>query len=232
MGKQKKNRAIKVKKMITKNDVRVKAPVVKQKLQHKQEKENKENKNRITRFHEQHHSSLFFSYNQNLKPPYRVLLDTNFINMALQNKVDIFKGLMDLLLAKCLPMVTDCVLAELEKMGSKYRMALQLARDPRFGRLTCQHRGTYADDCLCDRVSQHKCYLVATNDKDLKKRIRKIPGVPILFCKRGQFGIERMPLDVSQIPVGSVGRQITKASQGNRGGGPSSELGGGFGSLG
>lgn len=149
---------------------------------------------------EQAHSSLFFSYNENLVPPYRVILDTNFINLSFQNKCDIFKSMMDLLLAKCIPCVTDCVLAELEKMGSKYRMALQLARDPRFERLTCAHKGTYADDCICDRVSSHKCYIVATNDQDLKKRIRKIPGVPIMHCKRGQYGIERLPGQISVVP--------------------------------
>ena len=105
----------------------------------------------------------------------------------------------------CIPCVTDCVLAELEKMGSKYRMALQLARDPRFERLTCMHKGTYADDCLCDRVTAHKCYIVATNDQDLKKRLRKIPGIPIMHCKRGQFAIERLPDHIAAVPKKQVG---------------------------
>ena len=36
----------------------------------------------------------------------------------------------------------------------------------------------YANDCLCDRVTQHRCYIVATNDKDyFKKGIqKKSPG--------------------------------------------------------
>jgi len=40
---------------------------------------------------------------------------------------------------------------------------------------------------------QHKCYIVATNDKDLKRRIRKIPGVPIMYISQHRFTIERMP---------------------------------------
>lgn len=55
---------------------------------------------------------------------------------------------MDLLLGKCIPYVTDCVVAELEKLGHKYRLAIRLTKDPRFERLTCNHKGTYADDCL------------------------------------------------------------------------------------
>lgn len=55
---------------------------------------------------------------------------------------------MDCLLAKAIPCVTDCVVAELEKLGPKYRVALRLSKDPRFQRLPCSHQGTYADDCL------------------------------------------------------------------------------------
>ncbi len=66
-------------------------------------------------------SSLFFRYNTQLGPPYRILVDTNFINFAIQNKLDLFTAMMDCLLAKCIPIVTDCVMAELEKLGPKYR---------------------------------------------------------------------------------------------------------------
>jgi U3 small nucleolar RNA-associated protein 24 len=89
--------------------------------------------------------------------------------------------MMDCLLAKCIPCITDCVMAELEKLGSKYRLALRLAKDPRFERIPCCHPGTYADDCLVQRVQQHRCYIVATCDKDLKRRIRKVPSLTSLL---------------------------------------------------
>ena len=54
-------------------------------------------------------------------------------------------------------------------------------------------QGTYADDCLVNRVTQHKAYIVATCDKDLKRRIRKIPGVPIMYLTNHRYSIERMP---------------------------------------
>ncbi|KAJ4823971.1 hypothetical protein Tsubulata_039228 [Turnera subulata] len=112
-------------------------------------------------------SALYFSHNTALGPPYRVLVDTNFINFSIQNK--------------------------LEKLGQKYRVALRIAKDPRFERLPCIHKGTYADDCIVDRVTQHKCYIVATCDRDLKRRIRKIPGVPIMYITQHKYSIERMP---------------------------------------
>jgi len=84
-------------------------------------------------------------------------------------------------------------MAELESLGSKYRIALKIIKDPRFERLTCTHKGIYADDCLVQRVTQHKCYIVGTCDRDLKRRIRKIPGVPIMFLSQHRYTVERMP---------------------------------------
>ena len=52
------------------------------------------------------------------------------------------------------PCITDCVVGELEKLGSKFRVAQQIAKDARFERLPCMHKGTYADDCLVNRVTQ------------------------------------------------------------------------------
>ena len=106
-------------------------------------------------------SALFFNYNTQLGPPYHVLIDTNFINFAIKNKLDIIQSMMDCMYAKCIPYITDCVMAELEKLGQNYRIALRIAKDPRFERLPCLHSGTYADDCLVQRVTQHKCYMVS-----------------------------------------------------------------------
>ena len=79
-------------------------------------------------------------------------------------------------------------MAELESLSSKYRIALRIARDERWQRLRCDHQGIYADDCL-----KHKTFIVATNDRDLKRRIRKVPGIPIMSVARGKYVIERLP---------------------------------------
>lgn len=101
---------------------------------------------------------MFFQYNTSLGPPFRVLVDTNFINFSIKNKVwgvsrdpttilppesrttahnptttnicttrqlEMYKAMMDCLLAKCTPCVSDCVMAELEKLGAKYTLALR-----------------------------------------------------------------------------------------------------------
>ena len=42
-------------------------------------------------------------------------------------------------------------------------------------------------------VGVHRCFIVATCDKDLKKRLRKIPGVPIMYIQARKYVVERLP---------------------------------------
>ena len=46
--------------------------------------------------------------------------------VCFKNKLDIVRSMMDCLLAKTTPYITDCVMAELEKLGTKFRVALRL----------------------------------------------------------------------------------------------------------
>eukprot|EP00559_Dactyliosolen_fragilissimus_P005702 CAMPEP_0184855266 /NCGR_PEP_ID=MMETSP0580-20130426/564_1 /TAXON_ID=1118495 /ORGANISM="Dactyliosolen fragilissimus" /LENGTH=199 /DNA_ID=CAMNT_0027349739 /DNA_START=145 /DNA_END=744 /DNA_ORIENTATION=+ len=190
MGKAKKTRKFAVtKKIISPKDTRVKSNNEKSKAKAQAEMEKASKPRQI----EQAHSSLFFQYNTQLGPPYHVLVDTNFINFSIRNKMEMIRSMMDCLLAKCIPCITDCVMGELERLGSKYKIALQLAKDPRFERIPCNCKGCYADDCIVNMVSAWRCFIVATCDKELRGRIRKIPGVPCMYISNHRYTIERMP---------------------------------------
>ncbi|KMK57701.1 rRNA-processing protein FCF1 [Aspergillus fumigatus Z5] len=176
-----------VKRAISQRDNRVKQPLNGKKEEKKPQGEE------LVRHIPVAPSNMFFAANTALGPPYTVLVDTNFVSHTIRAKLDMLPAMMDLLYAKCIPTFTDCTIAELEKLGPKFRLALRVAKDPRWNRLHCDHAGTYADDCIVDRVMKHRIYTVATNDKDLVRRIRKIPGVPIMKVARGKYVIERLP---------------------------------------
>ncbi|CAZ79203.1 unnamed protein product [Tuber melanosporum] len=169
MGIAKKTRKFaQVKRVISSRDTRLKKNQAKQQTAITK----KDKSGEVVREIPQVSSSLFFQFNTALRPPYSVLVDTNFLNFTIQKKLEVMQSMMD-----CL----------------RYRIALRIARDPRFERARCDHKGTYADDCIVNRVLQHKIYIVATNDRDLKRRVRKIPGVPIMSCGNGKYVIERLP---------------------------------------
>ncbi|TDZ17767.1 rRNA-processing protein FCF1 [Colletotrichum orbiculare MAFF 240422] len=193
MGVQKKTRKFaEVKRVIGKNDARRKENL--KKAEEAVEKAKKQRRGgpdgeTLVREIPQMPSHMFFQHNEALVPPYSVLLDTSFINRSLP----LLETMMDTLLATCHPTITDCVMAELEKLGPKYRIAMRVAKDPRWHRITCTHKGIYADDCLTNMVTRQQIYIVATNDRGLMSRIRKVPGVPLLKCARGKYIIERLP---------------------------------------
>ncbi|KAF2265608.1 rRNA-processing protein-like protein FCF1 [Lojkania enalia] len=190
MGVAKKTRKFaQMKRVIGQRDARLK----KNQLKGETEAQKKKKEDEPVREIPQVPSSMFFQANTALVPPYSVLIDTNFLSHTVRAKLDLQSSLMDLLYAKAMPIISSCVMAELEKLGPKYRIALRIARDERWQRLKCDHKGTYADDCIVDRVLKHRIYLVATNDRDLKRRIRKIPGVPIVSVAKGKYVIERLP---------------------------------------
>uniref|UniRef100_T1JXU2 PIN domain-containing protein n=1 Tax=Tetranychus urticae TaxID=32264 RepID=T1JXU2_TETUR len=134
-------------------------------------------------------SLMFFNYNQQLGPPFRIICDTNFIKFSIKNKLDMVPAMMDCLLAKCILYVTECIIDELQNLGAKYRVALKIIKSS-FEVLPCAHKVTYADDCIFNRVSCHKCYIVGTCDRALQKRIRKLTGVPIMYIKNRKYAIE------------------------------------------
>ena len=194
MGKKKLTRKFSVTRMVSAKDIRMKRAQKDSEHKEKRVKALNYNPNELEdKELPQEPSNMFLSVNKSLGPPYRILLDTNFLNFSIMNKLDIFKAAMDCLYGKCIPYISDCVIAELEKLGHKYRMAIRLTKDPRFQRLTCTHKGTYADDCIVNEVTANRLFIVATCDKDLKRRIRKIPGVPIMFIHNHKYAIERLP---------------------------------------
>ncbi|KAI0244068.1 rRNA-processing protein fcf1, partial [Massospora cicadina] len=119
-GKAKKTRKFaEVKRLLNPKDSRLKS------IQKEIDSKKKDDESKLVRHVPQVNSGMFFRYNTSLGPPYHVIVDTNFINFSIQNKLELVKSMMDCLYAKSIPCITDCVMAELEKLGPKFRLALR-----------------------------------------------------------------------------------------------------------
>ncbi|KAH6611153.1 hypothetical protein Trco_001173 [Trichoderma cornu-damae] len=220
MGVAKKTRKFgQVKRVIGLKDTRLKENRLKEELKQKEREAKRTVGGELVKEAPQMPSNMFFLHNEALVPPYNVLVDTNFLSHTVQRKLSLLDSMMDCLYAKCNPIITSCVMAELEKLGTKYRLALRIARDERWQRIECDHKGTYADDCLVDRVTKNRIYIVGTNDKALKQRLRKIPGVPIMSVARGKYaahgadtfeGDAKMDLDLSSSNAAGIAKKRTR----------------------
>lgn len=118
-----------------------------------------------------------------IHPPYQVILDTNFINDCIRKKLELEATIMECLDGEVQLYVPECVFAELEKLGRVYRLALTMIKSLKITKLKCLHKGTYADNCIINRIKEFKCYIIATSDTNLRQRIKKHTKTPIVYFR-------------------------------------------------
>nr|ACO10470.1 C8orf53 [Caligus rogercresseyi] len=135
----------------------------------------------------------FFKTHFNHRAPYSLLLDGTFCQEALSQKVNIKEQLPQYLLVPDLHFRSSaCAISETDKLGPQlYGASLILKGLASSHLLPCDHADSPlpAVKCLKSLVkadssssSPHKSsWIVATQDPELRLRLRKIPGVPILY---------------------------------------------------
>jgi rRNA-processing protein FCF1 len=123
--------------------------------------------------------------------PIKVVLDANFFFVALQFNVDVFEELANLLNRRFEPILLSSTQKELQglaessspKQRKQAQLALRLAEKCRVVSAEKGLRETY-DDVIV-RVAAEWRSPVATNDRELRKRLRKV-GVPVIFLRQKQ----------------------------------------------
>ena len=124
-----------------------------------------------------------------IKPPYQVLLDTNFILHSIKKKLQLSDLTTRTYISNVTLNIPRCVFAELEKL--KNTVAIKILNSVRHNKLICDHKGNYADDCIINRATVSKCYVVATSDKALRCRLRNA-NVPVVFVRGYKYEVEGM----------------------------------------
>jgi len=120
----------------------------------------------------------------------QVILDTNFLMLAYQFKIDIF-GELDRVLPKNEFIISSKILNELEKISESSkrdklaaRFALKLIKDKK---VKIQKSNEKVDDWILDYAKNNKA-IVCTNDLDLKERL-KTNGIRVIGL-RGKTRID------------------------------------------
>ena len=119
--------------------------------------------------------------------PVKVILDSNFLMAPFQFHVDVFEELEYLLQKKIDFIVPSAVKLELTTISSRggegaaeASLALQLASRCRVVDVTLQPNETVDDAIL--KAAQNLTAVVATNDIELRKRLRDI-NVPVVYLR-------------------------------------------------
>ncbi len=119
----------------------------------------------------------------------RVILDSNFLFVPFQFQVDIFEELANLLNQRFEPIILSSTLRELwglaksdfSKEQKQALLALKLAERCRVVSVEKGFGESY-DDVIVRVASEWKIP-VATNDKELRRRLRSL-GLPLIFLRQ------------------------------------------------
>eukprot|EP00128_Syssomonas_multiformis_P011760 Colp12_sorted_trinity150504_noHs@16202 len=125
----------------------------------------------------------FYKHNFNLHEPYQVIVDGTFCQIALKCKIHIAEQLPPYLGGKTKLMTTKCVLAELDLLGDQFLGAKLIAKRYEIRRCKHQESPVPATECIASIIGESNefRYMVASQDKELRKKLSTVPGVPTLF---------------------------------------------------
>ncbi|XP_022751831.1 rRNA-processing protein UTP23 homolog [Durio zibethinus] len=134
----------------------------------------------------------FFSVCFGFRQPFKVLCDGTFVHHLLHNDLTpADNALSNCLSASVKLFTTSCVLAELKKLGASQSASFQAARKLTIARCDHEKRVT-ADACIAEVIGEHNSehFFVATQDADLRKKLQKVPNVPLIFGLRNALFLE------------------------------------------
>ncbi|XP_006130849.2 rRNA-processing protein UTP23 homolog [Pelodiscus sinensis] len=135
----------------------------------------------------------FYKYNFGFREPFQVLLDGTFCQAALRNKIQIREQLPGYLAGATQLCTTRCVLKELESLGKELYGAKLIAQ--RFQVRNCSHfkDPVSGSACLLSMIGEGNPhhYFIATQDQDLATKVKKKPGVPLLFIIQNTMVLDK-----------------------------------------
>lgn len=127
----------------------------------------------------------------------KVILDSNFLFVPLEFKIDIFDGITKLLNQRVEPIILSPIHRELQKMTGNTSLklrrqasvALKLAEKCKIVNAEKNREETY-DDVIVRVATEWGDCPVATNDRELRRRLRNI-NIPVIYLRqKSRFELE------------------------------------------
>ncbi|XP_031378682.1 rRNA-processing protein UTP23 homolog [Punica granatum] len=135
----------------------------------------------------------FYTACYGFRKPFKVLCDGTFVHNLVVHRVDpADRAISNILSAPVKLFTTRCVLEELKRLGRSHSEALATARS--FAVARCDHEGkTKADSCILEVVKENnrEHFFVATQDADLRRKLKEMPCIPIMFGLRNVLFLEQ-----------------------------------------
>ncbi len=123
------------------------------------------------------------------RTPLKVILDSSFLFIPSQFKIDIFEELAKVLDRRIEPIILSPTYKELQKIAKsestklcrQAALALKFAQECR--KIDVEKDDAESHDSVIVRVASEMDYCVATNDRALRRRLRRI-NVPVIYLRQ------------------------------------------------
>jgi len=138
------------------------------------------------------------------REPYQVLVDADIIKDADRFKMDLIGGLERTLHGQVKPMITQCSMRHLYAASTEPGVSFLIEKAKLFERRRCDHRPEdYPEplstkECLASvvdpkgsKTNKHR-YVVASQELEVRKHMRGIMGVPLVYINRSVMIMEPM----------------------------------------
>ncbi|KAF9287917.1 hypothetical protein BGZ68_001122 [Mortierella alpina] len=125
------------------------------------------------------------------RKPFQVIVDADFIQTALDQRLDLRTNIPKVLCDASKQMVTPCTMALLKSRGEDASGAFLASK--RFEKRRCKHQKAVDEHvCISEIIatSNPHNYVVASQSKKLRSRFGQIPGVPLLYINRANLILE------------------------------------------
>ena len=134
----------------------------------------------------------FFRYVFKFTPPFKILIDGNFIAISLQKKLDIKSSLEKLLNDKVTLIIPSCIFKEIQLIEEKIPGITSYINQYKIEK--CKHNLMDPISCIRTYIGKKNYYkyFVATQDDFLRKQLREIPGVPLIFFGQNMLLIDKL----------------------------------------
>lgn len=145
---------------------------------------------------------LVYNHAFKFREPYQVLIDDQLVLDCQKSHYDLVGGLKRTLQAEVKPMITQCSMQAL--YATKNQDAIEIGKE--FERRRCNHPPREAKpptECIESIVNvkgsnKHR-YVVASQEVTLRRKLRKVPGVPLIHMSRSVMVMEPLSGASSQI---------------------------------
>lgn len=135
----------------------------------------------------------FFRNNFGVREPYQLLLDGTFCQAALRGRIQLREQLPRYLMGETQLCTTRCVLKELEMLGKDLYGAKLIAQKCQVRNCPHLKEATSGSECLLSMIEDGNPhhYFVATQDQNLSLKVKRTPGVPLMFIIQNTIVLDK-----------------------------------------